>query len=159
MNITILCVGKVREAFMRDGIDEYAKRLSRYVKLTITEVPDEKTPEDASERENRKIIDTEGERLLSKIRDTDYVCALAISGKPYSSEEFSRYLSQAQIRSKGNLVFVIGGSLGLAPAVLSRADDLISFSAMTFPHQLMRMILLEQIYRGYRIMNHEPYHK
>ncbi len=159
MNITILCVGKVREAFMRDGIDEYAKRLSRYVKLTITEVPDEKTPEDASERENRKIIDTEGERLLSKIRDTDYVCALAINGKPYSSEEFSRYLSQAQIRSKGNLVFVIGGSLGLAPAVLSRADDLISFSAMTFPHQLMRMILLEQIYRGYRIMNHEPYHK
>ncbi|MBQ0145519.1 MAG: 23S rRNA (pseudouridine(1915)-N(3))-methyltransferase RlmH, partial [Lachnospiraceae bacterium] len=86
-------------------------------------------------------------------------CALAINGKPYSSEEFSRYLSQAQIRSKGNLVFVIGGSLGLAPAVLSRADDLISFSAMTFPHQLMRMILLEQIYRGYRIMNHEPYHK
>ena len=159
MNITVLCVGKVKEAFMRDGIEEYSKRLSRYVKLKIVEVQDEKTPENASENENRKIIITEGERLLSKIKDSDYVCALAIQGKAYSSEEFSKHLDKTQTASKGNLVFVIGGSLGLSDAVLERADDKISFSKMTFPHQLMRMILLEQIYRGYRILNNEPYHK
>ena len=159
MNITVLCVGKIKEAYLRDGIGEYAKRLSRYVKLTVTELADEKTPENASEAENLKIINTEGDRILAKIKDSDYVCALAINGKMYSSEEFSDYLSKAQIASKGNLVFVIGGSLGLSEAVLARADDKISFSRLTFPHQLMRMILLEQVYRGYRIMNHEPYHK
>lgn len=159
MNITVLCVGKIKEAYLRDGIGEYAKRLSRYAKLTVTELADEKTPENASEAENLKIINTEGDRILAKIKDSDYVCALAINGKMYSSEEFSDYLSKVQITSKGNLVFVIGGSLGLSEAVLARADDKISFSKMTFPHQLMRMILLEQVYRGYRIMNHEPYHK
>ncbi|MDO4938686.1 MAG: 23S rRNA (pseudouridine(1915)-N(3))-methyltransferase RlmH [Lachnospiraceae bacterium] len=159
MNITVLCVGKVKEAFMREGIDEYSKRLGRYIKMKIVEVQDEKTPENASGNENIRIINTEGERILSKIRDTDYVCALAINGKTYSSEEFSDYLARVQIKSKGNLVFVIGGSLGLSDAVIRRADDSISFSRMTFPHQLMRMILLEQIYRGYRILNNEPYHK
>ena len=159
MNITVLCVGKIKEAYLRDGIGEYAKRLSRYVKLTVTELADEKTPENASEAENLKIINTEGDRILAKLKDSDYVCALVINGKMYSSEEFSDYLSKAQIVSKGNLVFVIGGSLGLSEAVLARADDKISFSRLTFPHQLMRMILLEQVYRGYRIMNHEPYHK
>ena len=159
MNITVLCVGKIKESYLRDGIGEYAKRLSRYAKLTVTELADEKTPENASEAENLKIINTEGDRILAKIKDSDYVCALAINGKMYSSEEFSDYLSKVQITSKGNLVFVIGGSLGLSEAVLARADDKISFSKMTFPHQLMRMILLEQVYRGYRIMNHEPYHK
>lgn len=159
MNITVLCVGKIKEAYLRDGIGEYAKRLSRYAKLTVTELADEKTPENASEAENLKIINTEGDRILAKIKDSDYVCALVINGKMYSSEEFSDYLSKVQITSKGNLVFVIGGSLGLSEAVLARADDKISFSKMTFPHQLMRMILLEQVYRGYRIMNHEPYHK
>ena len=159
MNITVLCVGKIKEAYLRDGIAEYAKRLSRYAKLTVTELADEKTPENASEAENLKIINTEGDRILAKIKDSDYVCALAINGKMYSSEGFSDYLSKVQVTSKGNLVFVIGGSLGLSEAVLARADDKISFSKMTFPHQLMRMILLEQVYRGYRIMNHEPYHK
>ena len=159
MNITILCVGKVKESFMREAIDEYAKRLSRYVKLQIVEVSDEKTPENASEAENSRIISTEGERILSKIKDSDYVCALAINGRMYTSEEFSSYLDLAQIKSKGNLVFIIGGSLGLSQAVLKRANDSISFSKMTFPHQLMRVILLEQIYRAYRIMNNEPYHK
>jgi len=159
MNITILCVGKIKEEFFRGGIDEYSKRLSRYVKLSIVEVPDEKTPDNASEAENQKIKDTEGEKLLSRIKPTDYVCALAIDGKMYSSEEFSDYLAQTQITSKGNLIFVIGGSLGLSEAVLRRSNAKISFSKMTFPHQLMRVILLEQIYRGYRIMNKEPYHK
>jgi len=159
MNVTILCVGKIKEAFFRGGIDEYSKRLSRYIKLSIIEVADEKTPDNASDAENLKIKSIEGERLLSKIKPTDYVCALAIDGKMYSSEEFSDYLAQAQIISKGNLVFIIGGSLGLSDEVLKRADAKISFSKMTFPHQLMRVILLEQIYRGYRIMNKEPYHK
>ena len=159
MNITVLCVGKVKESFMREAIDEYSKRLSRYVKLQIVEVSDEKTPENASEAENSRIISTEGERILSKIKDSDYVCALAINGRMYTSEEFSSYLDLAQIKSKGNLVFIIGGSLGLSQAVLKRANDSISFSKMTFPHQLMRVILLEQIYRAYRIMNKEPYHK
>ena len=159
MNITVLCVGKVKESFMREAIDEYSKRLSRYVKLQIVEVSDEKTPENASEAENNRIINTEGERILSKIKDSDYVCALAINGRMHTSEEFSSYLDLAQIKSKGNLVFIIGGSLGLSQAVLKRANDSISFSKMTFPHQLMRVILLEQIYRAYRIMNNEPYHK
>jgi len=159
MNITILCVGKIKEDFFRGGIDEYSKRLSRYVKLTVTEVPDEKTPDNASDAQNQKIKETEGEKLLAKIKPTDYVCALAIEGRTYSSEEFSDYLAQAQVISKGNLIFIIGGSLGLSDAVLRRADAKISFSKMTFPHQLMRVILLEQIYRGYRIMNKEPYHK
>jgi len=159
MNVTILCVGKIKEDFFRGGIDEYSKRLSRYIKLSIVEVSDEKTPENASDAENKKIKETEGERLLAKIKPTDYVCALAIDGKMYSSEEFSDYLAQTQVTSKGNLIFVIGGSLGLSDAVIRRADSKISFSKMTFPHQLMRVILLEQIYRGYRIMNKEPYHK
>jgi len=159
MNITILCVGKIKEAFFRGGIEEYAKRLSRYAKLSVVEVADEKTPDNASEAENQKIKTVEGERLLDKIKSSDYVCALAIDGKMYSSEEFSDFLGKAQVISKGNLVFVIGGSLGLSKAVLDRADCKVSFSKMTFPHQMMRVILLEQIYRGYRIMNNEPYHK
>ena len=159
MNITVLCVGKIKEAYLRDGIAEYAKRLSRYARLTVTELADEKTPENASEAENLKIINTEGDRILAKIKDSDYVCALAINGKMYSSEEFSDYLSKVQITSKGNLVFVIGGSLGLSEAVLARADDKISFSRMTFPHQLMRVILLEQTYRCFNINHNGKYHK
>jgi len=159
MNITILCVGKVKEDYFRGGIEEYAKRLSRYAKLSIVEVPDEKTPDNASDAENQKIIELEGERLLAKIKPTDYVCALAIKGKSYTSEKFAEYVDKAQIESKGNLIFVIGGSLGLSKAVLDRANDKISFSEMTFPHQLMRVILLEQIYRAYRILKNEPYHK
>ena len=159
MNITVLCVGKIKEAFYRDAVEEYARRLSRYAKLSVVEVNDEKTPEDASAAENRKILQTEGERLLARIKDSDYVCALAIDGKMYSSEELSVHLSQLMVEARGNLVLIIGGSLGLSEAVLRRANEKISFSKMTFPHQLMRVILLEQIYRGFRIMYNEPYHK
>lgn len=159
MKIRILCVGKIKEKFMREALGEYSKRLSRYIKLEIAEVVDEKTPDSASEREELQIRDKEGERLLKLIRQEDYVIALAIDGKMYDSVTFSQKLDRFGMLGRGSVVFVIGGSLGLAEQVLERADESISFSKMTFPHQLMRVILLEQIYRGYRILRNEPYHK
>lgn len=159
MNITILCVGKVKETFYRDAVSEYAKRLGRYCKFQIIELADEKTPDKASDHEEDLIKEKEAERILKQIRDDDYVIALAILGKKMDSVEFSEYIKKLGISGKSNLVFVIGGSLGLHESVLKRSDDRISFSDMTFPHQLMRVILAEQIYRGFRIMNHEPYHK
>lgn len=159
MKITILCVGKLKEKFMHSAVQEYQKRLSRYVKLEIFEVPDEKTPDNASEKEEIQIRDREGERLFKHIKKEDYVIALAIDGKMYDSVSFSRKINHYGIRGKTNVVFIIGGSLGLSEEVLGRADEKISFSKMTFPHQLMRVILLEQIYRGYRIIKGEPYHK
>ncbi len=159
MKIRILCVGKIKEKFMREALGEYSKRLSRYIKLEIIEVVDEKTPDSASEKEENQIRDKEAERLLKQIRQEDYVIALAIDGKMYDSVAFSRKLDRFGMLGRGSVVFVIGGSLGLAEQVLERADESISFSKMTFPHQLMRVILLEQIYRGYRILRNEPYHK
>ena len=158
MNINIVVVGSIKEKFYRDAIDEYAKRLSRYVKLSITEVKDEKTPANASVSEEDKIKQIEAERILSKLNN-NYVVALAIDGKKYTSESFAKRMENYDIFSKGYLTFVIGGSLGLHESVLKRADERLSFSDMTFPHQLMRVILLEQIYRAYRIRNNEPYHK
>ncbi len=159
MKITILCVGKVKEKFYRDAIGEYQKRLSRYCKLEIVEVTDEKTPDGASETVEKQIKEKEGNRILSKIREEDYVIALAIDGKMPDSVELSKNIQQLGVRGKSSIVFVIGGSLGLSKEVLKRADEKLSFSKMTFPHQLMRVILLEQVYRSYRIMNGEPYHK
>ena len=159
MKITILCVGKVKEKFYRDAIGEYQKRLSRYCKLEIVEVTDEKTPDGASETVENQIKEKEGKRILSKIREEDYVIALAIDGKMQDSVELSKNIQQLGVRGKSSIVFVIGGSLGLSKEVLKRADEKLSFSKMTFPHQLMRVILLEQVYRSYRIMNGEPYHK
>lgn len=159
MKITIVCVGKIKEKFYRDALAEYTKRLSRYCSLTITEVADEKTKEQASETECAIIKDREGERILKSIRDDGYVIALAIDGKPLDSVELSEKIDKLGLSGKSNVYFVIGGSLGLSDAVMKRADYKLSFSRMTFPHQLMRVILLEQIYRSYRIINHEPYHK
>lgn len=159
MKITILCVGKLKEKFMREAAGEYCKRLSRYVKLEIVEVPDEKTPEQASGKMEEQIRDKEGERLLRFIKKEDYVMVLAIDAPQYDSVAFSRKIELSGIRGTANVVFVIGGSLGLSQEVLARADERISFSKMTFPHQLMRVILLEQIYRAYRIIKKEPYHK
>ncbi len=159
MKITILCVGKVKEKFYRDAIDEFAKRLSRYCKLEIVEVSDEKTEEQASENEIRLVKEKEGERLLKNIKDDAYVITLCIDGKHLDSEELSEKMEKLGIQGTSHIYFVIGGSLGLSDQVIKRADFKLSFSKMTFPHQLMRVILLEQIYRGYRIMNHEPYHK
>lgn len=159
MKITICCVGKVKEKFYVQAIEEYSKRLSRYCKLEIVEVQDEKTPDNASENLNLQIKQKEGERILSAIKDDAYVCALAIEGKMLDSVELSQKIVRLGIEGKSNIVFVIGGSLGLSKEVLDRADYYLSFSKMTFPHQLMRVILLEQIYRSYRIIKGEPYHK
>ncbi|MDY3991601.1 MAG: 23S rRNA (pseudouridine(1915)-N(3))-methyltransferase RlmH [Lachnospiraceae bacterium] len=159
MKITVACVGRVKEKFYRDAIAEYSKRLSRYTKLEIIEVKDEKTPENASEAEETKIKETEGERLLSKIPDQAFVIALAIEGEELTSVKLAAKLGELALTGKSHIVFVIGGSLGLSEAVMKRADYSLSFSRMTFPHQLMRVILLEQVYRSFRIINHEPYHK
>lgn len=159
MKITIVCVGKIKEKFYRDALVEYTKRLSRYCSLSITEVADEKTKEQASDVECAIIKDREGERILKSIREDGYVIALAIDGKNLDSVELSKTIENLALTGKSNLYFVIGGSLGLSDEVMKRADYKLSFSRMTFPHQLMRVILLEQIYRSYRIINHEPYHK
>lgn len=159
MNITIITVGKLKEKYLKAAIDEYAKRLSRYCKLDIIEVADEKTPDNASEKEELQIKEKEGEGILKFIKDNMFVITLAIDGKQLSSEELAAYIKDLGIKGDSNLAFVIGGSLGLSKAVLNRANYKLSFSKMTFPHQLMRVILLEQIYRGYRIINGEPYHK
>ncbi len=159
MNIKILCVGKIKEKFYCDAISEYSKRLSKYCNLEIIQVSDEKTPENASENEVALIKEKEGERILKNIKDRDFVIALAILGKQQDSVAFSKYIENLGITGQSNISFVIGGSLGLSDTVLKRCDYQISFSKMTFPHQLMRVILLEQIYRAMRIMNNEPYHK
>ena len=159
MKITLLTVGKIKEKYLRDGIAEYAKRLSRYCKLDIIEAADEKTPDRASEAEELQIKETEGIRIMKNIKDSDYVIALAIDGKMLDSVELSEKIESLGIQGESSIVFVIGGSLGLSDTVLKRADYKLSFSKMTFPHQLMRMILLEQVYRAYRIIHGEPYHK
>ncbi len=159
MSIIILTVGKIKEKFYKDALDEYSKRLSKYCKLEIIEVADEKTTENASELLEDKMKEKEALRLLKYIKEDAYVIALAIQGKKYDSVQFSQKIENLGIQGKSNIVFLIGGSLGLHDIILNRADEKISFSDMTFPHQLMRVILLEQIYRAYRIMNHEPYHK
>lgn len=159
MKITILCVGKVKEKFYRDAIAEYSKRLSRYCKLEIIEVSDEKTSEQATQTEIDIVKNKEGERLLKNIKDDAYVICLAIDGKQLDSVELSHKMDKLMTGGKSHLVFVIGGSLGLSDDVLKCADYKLSFSKITFPHQLMRVILLEQIYRSFRISNNEPYHK
>jgi 23S rRNA (pseudouridine1915-N3)-methyltransferase len=159
MNITLVTVGKIKEKYFKDAIGEYSKRLSRYCKLDIVEVADEKTPDNASEVMENQIKQKEAERILKYIREDSYCIALAIDGKKYNSVDFARHIERLGISGKSSLSFVIGGSLGLHESVLKRANEKISFSDMTFPHQLMRVILLEQVYRGYRIINNEPYHK
>jgi len=159
LKITLLTVGKIKEKYFTMAIDEYRKRLGRYCQLEITEVADEKTPEGASEKEEIQIREKEGQRILSKIRDGAYVIAMAINGRSYDSEGLAKHIENLGIRGESHLVLIIGGSLGLSDSVLKRADEQISFSKLTFPHQLMRVILLEQIYRSFRIIHGEPYHK
>ncbi len=159
MRITLLTVGKIKEKFYLQAIEEYAKRLSGYCKLEIREVADEKTPDGISETAKEQIRQKEGQRLLKCIKEDAYVITLEIQGKMLSSEEFSQKLEQLGLQGKSRLVFVIGGSLGLGQGIRERSDYALSFSKMTYPHQLMRVILLEQIYRGYKIMEGAPYHK
>lgn len=159
MKITLVTVGRIKEKYFEDAIAEYSKRLSRYCKLEIIQVADEKTPDGASPALEDQIREKEGERILSKIRPDAYVIALAIQGQMLDSEQLAGKLEKLGVSGVSQIVFVIGASLGLSQAVLSRADYQLSFSKMTFPHQLMRVVLLEQIYRSYRIISHEPYHK
>lgn len=159
MKITLITVGKIKEKYLDDAIAEYSKRLGRYCRLEIVQVPDEKTPDKASEIQENQIRDKEGERILSYVKEDAHVIALAIDGKQRSSEKMAAWMEELGVRGESHLQFIIGGSLGLSQSVLRRADEKISFSRLTFPHQLMRVILLEQVYRAYRIMSNEPYHK
>lgn len=151
MNISIVAIGKLKEKYLKQGIDEYIKRLSAYAKVDIIELPDEKAPENLSDQDMKIIKDKEGDRILSKISPDAHVIALAIEGKMKSSEELADNMDRLATYGKSKVTFVIGGSLGLSDAVLKRADEKLSFSRMTFPHQLMRLILLEQVYRAFRI--------
>jgi 23S rRNA (pseudouridine1915-N3)-methyltransferase len=159
MKITLICVGKIKEKYLTMAIDEYSKRLSRYCKLEVIEVADEKTPDQASIAEENQIKKIEGERILKNIKDGAYLITLAIDGNSLSSEELAEKIGQLGVGGSSHLIFVIGGSLGLSNEILEKADYKLSFSRMTFPHQLMRVILLEQIYRAYRINLNQPYHK
>ena len=159
MKITLICVGKLKEKYLVMGVNEYSKRLSRYCSLEIIELADEKTPDHASAAQESAIRIKEGERILKTLREDDYCIALAIEGQMLTSPELADKINQLGVRGKSHICFIIGGSLGLSEEVLQRADFKLSFSTLTFPHQLMRMVLLEQVYRAYRIINNQPYHK
>ena len=159
MKITVITVGKIKEKFLKDAIAEYSKRLSKYCKLEIIEVADEKTPDQASEVVENGIRNKEAERIMKYVKDDAFVITLEIKGKLLTSEELADKINQLGIQGKSHIAFIIGGSIGLGEEVLKRSDYALSFSKMTFPHQLMRVILLEQVYRSYRIINGEPYHK
>lgn len=159
MNINVIAVGKVKEKYIEEGIKEFSKRLSRYCNLRIIQVDDEKAPENLSYKEMDAVKEKEGLKILSKIPQNSFVISLEIQGKIISSEELSKKMEDIMISGINDITFIIGGSLGLSKEVSSRSDYKLSFSKMTFPHQLMRLILLEQVYRGWRIMKNEPYHK
>ena len=159
MQVEVICVGKLKEKYLKDACDEYTKRLSRFCTLHITELKDEPVPEQASEAQTEQAIVREGERILQKVGDRDFVVSLCVEGKGLSSEQFAKELEQVFQKGASRLVFIIGGSCGLSDDVKKRSNLRLSFSAMTFPHQLMRVILLEQVYRAYKINANESYHK
>ncbi|SNM88079.1 rRNA large subunit methyltransferase [Streptococcus pneumoniae] len=159
MKIKVVTVGKLKEKYLKDGIAEYSKRISRFAKFEMIELSDEKTPDKAIESENQKILEIEGQRILSKIADRDFVIVLAIEGKTFFSEEFSKQLEETSIKGFSTLTFIIGGSLGLSSSVKNRANLSVSFGRLTLPHQLMRLVLVEQIYRAFTIQQGFPYHK
>ncbi len=159
MKISLITVGKLKEKYLVQAVSEYGKRLGRYCTLNIIEVSDEKAPENLSESEKKAVLEAEGERILSHIKEDAYVCALMIEGESVSSEEMAEMINGCMLSGKSHIQWIIGGSLGLSKKVADRADRKISFSRLTFPHQLMRVILLEQVYRSFRIIKNEPYHK
>lgn len=159
MKIKIIAVGKLKEKYLKQGIAEYQKRLGKYCKFEIIEVPDEKAPENLSDTEMLQVKEKEGQKILSKISDSDYVFALAIQGEEITSEGFAEQIDYLSTRGTSSFAFVIGGSLGLSDEVMKRSDAQISFGRLTYPHQLMRLILTEQVYRCFRIIKGEPYHK
>ena len=159
MNIQIICVGKLKEKYWQDAIKEYSKRLSRFCTLEIIELKESLLPNNASKADEEKVKEEEGKEILRAIKDGTYVITLEILGKQLSSEELSLKIEDLGITGKSNVAFVIGGSLGLSKEVSDRSDFKLSFSKMTFPHQMMRVVLLEQIYRSFKIIHHETYHK
>ena len=159
LNVNIICVGKIKESFFRDAIEEYSKRLNSYCSLNIIELKDEKIPNNPSEKDNQIIKEKEGSNILSHIKKDTYIICLDLKGKQYTSEEFSQKINNISNNISSSITFIIGGSLGISQNVLKKANESISFSKMTFPHQLFRVILLEQIYRAFKIMNNETYHK
>lgn len=159
LQIKIITVGKLKEKYLKQGIEEYAKRLTKYAKITMVEVPDEKAPENLSSAEMEQVKEKEGRRILAKVKEGEYVLALAIDGQQHSSESLAQTIETLGIQGNSQLTFIIGGSLGLSPEVMHRAQDTLSFGKMTYPHQLMKLILTEQIYRSFRIINGHAYHK
>lgn len=159
LSIQIICVGKIKEKYLRKGIEEYTKRISKYAKLNIYEVKDEPTIENASDKEIEGILLNEYSKIDKILNDNTYIIALCIEGKTLDSVEFSEIFQQCAVSGKSNITIIIGGSLGLHENIKNKASLKLSFSKLTFPHQLMRLILLEQIYRGFRIAKGEPYHK
>lgn len=159
MKITLITVGKIKEKYLKEAIAEYSKRLGKYCKLEIIEVADEKTPENASETVENAIREKEAERILKYVKDDAFLVTLEIGGRQLSSEELAEKIEKLGVQGTSHIIFVIGGSIGLGQSVLEKSDYALSFSKMTFPHQLMRVILLEQIYRSFRIISKEPYHK
>jgi 23S rRNA (pseudouridine1915-N3)-methyltransferase len=159
MKITIISVGKLKEKYLKDGIAEYVKRLSRYCSLTLIEIPDIRAPENLSPAEMEQVKDREGELILKKIGDSQFVITLEIDGAQFSSEKFSQKIEKLGVDGESDIVFLIGGSLGLSDGVKQKSQLKLSFSKMTFPHQLMKLFLVEQIYRAFRIIRNEPYHK
>lgn len=159
MNITIISVGKLKEKYLKQAVEEYSKRLQRYCKLDIIELNDEKTPDNASPKEEQQIKEKEGQAILKAIKDNSFVIALDLKGKMLSSEEFASFIQDSNTRGISSFTLIIGGSLGLSQEIINRANYKLCFSKMTFPHQLFRVMLLEQIYRGFRIIGGEPYHK
>ena len=159
MNIEIICIGKLKEKYWREAVDEYARRLSRYCHVHITELKESRLPANASAADEENVKKAEGLSILSALREKQYVVALDVRGKEMSSEKLASRMEQHRDNGTGTIAFLIGGSLGLSEEVLHRANERLSFSPMTFPHQMMRVILLEQIYRSFKIMHHETYHK
>ena len=159
MNVTVICIGKLKERFWTEAVQEYSKRLNKYCTLSIDELKEEKAPENPSEAEENAVKEAEGKSILKHIKKDTYVIALEIQGKELSSEDLAEKLDQLGLKGKSDVAFIIGGSIGLSKEVLERADFRLSFSKMTFPHQMMRVILLEQIYRGFKINRNETYHK
>lgn len=159
MKITLICVGRLKEKYWVDAVAEYVKRLGRYARVQVVEVPDEPTPDNISSAQAQQVKEKEGQKILAKLPADAYAVALAIEGKTLTSEGLSAFMDKRFLEGKSHLAFIIGGSLGLSPAVMQRADFALSFSPMTFPHQLMRVLVLEQVYRGFKISAGEPYHK
>lgn len=159
MKITVFCIGFLKESYWKDAVAEYQKRLGNYVSLDVVEIPDLPCPEKASAKEMEEIKDKEGQKVLAKLKPGDYLIALDLKGKQYDSVAFAEHLQQKLVQNGASICFVIGGSLGLSDALLQRANESVCFGLPTFPHQLARVMLLEQLYRSFRILRNEPYHK